>query len=475
MSLINQMLKDLEKRTSGDTPKTAGLPAAASPVAHAPARRRAGLWVGVTLLVMTVAGAGWGFLSGRIERAPIASDAGAPTVTEKIAAEVAAPREQHPVPDRSGDAFSLDHLRIVPRGEGLQVEATFSRAPVYRLVRGEEGKQLVLALPEGAMVADLPATTGLPLLRSVASEADETGSRLILSFTDSCRYEELSFAAGAGGEGQILRFAIQPEPPEASVVAAVEPVSAPQQAAPPAVPAIPVAAEENPTPRSVSSAQQSGIIRETIQPTPYERASSYGRGGLDAWRQGRPGDAEKAWRAALASDPRHVQSRDLLLRLLAGQGRQAEYRAMLAAGVKNVPDHLPYRVAYARLLLDDGAPESARQLLTHEPMPPVNGAMDLYALLATVYQRLGQYQQAADTYRQLLALGPEQSVWWMGLGIALEGALSEGQARQAYEQALSRGGLSAALQAYIRQRLQVLGSGPTHGAVSAMDTDKDKS
>lgn len=77
-------------------------------------------------------------------------------------------------------------------------------------------------------------------------------------------------------------------------------------------------------------------------------------------------------------------------------------------------------------------------------------------MLATVCQRLGRYDEAVQTYRQLLAVKPGKATWWLGLGIALEGALLKDQARQAYGQALARGGLSSGVQTYIRQRLRAL-------------------
>jgi MSHA biogenesis protein MshN len=161
-------------------------------------------------------------------------------------------------------------------------------------------------------------------------------------------------------------------------------------------------------------------------------------------------------RTALAMEPAHTGARDLLLRVLVQQNRQAEVRDLLVEGIREVPQHLPWRIHFAHLLVEEGDLDQARQELTREPRPAVAEAPDLYALLATVHHRQGDYEEAARTYRLLLALRPGQSVWWMGLGIALERAGSYSQAEQAYRQALSRGGLSDGLQAYVRQRLAVL-------------------
>jgi MSHA biogenesis protein MshN len=251
---------------------------------------------------------------------------------------------------------------------------------------------------------------------------------------------------------------------EESGPARLEPLPPERQAGPPLVVADPAPAVDAPKPAvdlppsspAGGHAPAEGLVRQEVQPTPRERADNLFRDGLATLRQGRPQQAETALRTALAIEPAHTGARDLLLRVLMRQNRQAEIRDLLAEGVRDVPHHLPYRIHFARLLVEEGALEQARQELTRDPRPAIAEAPDLYAMLATVHQRRGDYAEAARTYRLLLAVRPEQAVWWMGLGIALEGADSYNQAEQAYRQALSRGGLSAGLQAYVRGRLAVL-------------------
>jgi MSHA biogenesis protein MshN len=210
------------------------------------------------------------------------------------------------------------------------------------------------------------------------------------------------------------------------------------------------------------------LVRQEVRPTPREQADNLFRDGLAALQQRRPQEAEKALNAALAIEPAHVGARDFLLRVLVDQHRPVEVRDLLAEGIRQVPQHLPWRIHFSRLLVEEGALDQARRELTREPCPAVSEAPDLYAMLATVHQRLGDHVEAARTYRQLLAVRPGQAVWWMGLGIALEGDASYNQAEQAYRQALSRGGLSEGLRAYVRQRLAVLnGRKPQQPAAGA--------
>jgi MSHA biogenesis protein MshN len=366
---------------------------------------------------------------------------------------------------------TLDNLRLVQDADQLQVAMAFSRGPAYRLIRGEQGRQLVLELPDGAMAATLPDTAALPLLQRVAWERGGGSVRLVFTFNQACRYDELSLSETTGGGGQTLRFAVQPEPVEAQSLVLSE---APPVAEPLAGPvADPVAGRQKPSLAEVDPPTVQEFVRQKVLPTPRQRAENLCRDGIAALGKGRHREAETALRAALAGDPGHIQSRDALMHLLTLQGRQGEIKGLLAEGVREVPRHLPYRMRFARLLIEEGTLSQAREELLREPRPPVAEAPDLFAMLATVYQREGQFEESARIYRELLAFRPEQAVWWMGLGIALEGTSSMDMARQAYRQALSRDGLSAGLQNYIRQRLAILGDRGTQAPAVSMKAGRE--
>lgn len=478
MSLINQMLKDLEKRTNEGPPSATCLSSQVTSVS-ASRRYRKVLWGGLSLLLVC-AGVVWFVEYGRPR--VLVNRAGEADVVQasESAGAINGLSEGHPTVSQpamvTADKLptNLEMVRMQQQDDQLQIELVFSSAPVYGLARGDQGRQLVLDVPGGVMTASLPNTAGLPLLHSVASQSRESGVQLMFSFNQSCRYDALVLSENSVGPGQTLSFMVQAEP--------VEPAAAALQAlreidAPPVSLAATTQADKDsyPVPSAVSSKPEQSVVRQEVQLSPRARAANYFRDAGVALQQGRQREAEAALRAALALDPVHVEVRDMLLRLLVQQNRRADYRALLADGLRQDPQYLPYRVQYARLLVQDGALSEARDHLTREPRPPVIEALDLYAMLATVYQRQGQYVEAAQTYRALLAVKPEQSVWWMGLGIALEGATLEDQAQQAYRQAISRGGLSSGLQTYIRQRLTVLGNRGAQAPATSMSAGKEPS
>jgi MSHA biogenesis protein MshN len=472
------MLKDLEKRSSAGAPSTTGLPPQVTSVSGARRYRKA-LWGGMSLLLAGV-GVAWFVWAQSPDTAVRSSDEtmtaqpdGSGAATALSAMVRLAEEIQTPVADDKIPA-TLEMLRLEQQAERLQVEIDFSTAPAYGLVRQEQGRQLVLNLPGGVMTAVLPNTAELPLLRSVASQERDTGVQLVFSFHQGCRYEELALIENPAGRGQTLRFVVEPEP------------AVPQPVAMPSSPDIDtLQGRVADTPRKVNAPQpapvaasakpEQSLVRQEVQTAPRVRAANYFRDGNTALHQGRLPAAENAWRAALALDPELVEARDVLLRLLSRQNRRADTRILLAEGVRATPQHLPYRLQYARLLIEAGALSEAREQLTREPRPPVAQAPDLYAMLATVYQRQAHYAEAAHTYRALLAVKPDQALWWMGLGIALEGDSLQDQAQHAYRQAISRGGLSSGLQTYIRQRLAVLGTRDVQGPAAAMSAGKDQS
>jgi len=462
LSLINQMLKDLEKRSSKGA--VSGVGHLSRPVLGTPRGNRALVVIGLFLVLTAGIGVVWFLKSDSAPPEVIIADgvstAASPPIDEGIAEAAlpvsasgleTAPTETLPV------SALLENLRISRQIDGLQVEMSFSHVPAYRLMLGEGGTQLTLELPDGTMVASLPNISALPLLQKVSSESGGGAARLLFTFNEACRYEELSLSENRLGAGRVLRFVVQPAA-EATPVAEVAagPLSK---------------SSEQPTLERNDPPVEQALVRREIQPTAGQRAENYCREGIRALQQGRWREGEAALRTALAIDPRNVEARDVLLGVLSRQNRPVDVKTLLAEGVRSVPENLSYRIRYARLLLEEGALSLAREQLTREPVLPVAEAVDLYAMLATVLQRQGDFAEAARTYQALLTVKPRQAVWWMGLGIALEGSSSEGEARQAYRQALTHGELSGGLQAYIRQRLAVLDKQGSQ-ATAEMTADK---
>ncbi len=84
-------------------------------------------------------------------------------------------------------------------------------------------------------------------------------------------------------------------------------------------------------------------------------------------------------------------------------------------------------------------------------------------LLALAWQRLGQHRQAVASYRRLLQREPAEARHWVGLGLSLEQLQRPADALAAYDRARALGGLSNRLEAFVAERLRLLGSATEPG------------
>ncbi|MFC3851939.1 hypothetical protein ACFOSD_03470 [Salinispirillum marinum] len=118
----------------------------------------------------------------------------------------------------------------------------------------------------------------------------------------------------------------------------------------------------------------------------------------------------------------------------------------------NAPNDLDVRQAYARLLIQDEDFNTATDLLAAPQ------SVDELELLAFGYYQQGQFAQAVQAYRGLLA---ESTVpkpeWVLWLAIALEQVRQPTQAREHYQQYLgAAAGQPASLVQFAQERMRVL-------------------
>ncbi len=197
-------------------------------------------------------------------------------------------------------------------------------------------------------------------------------------------------------------------------------------------------------------------VEKTARPlSPEQQADLSYQDALRLLQSGRPSAAEPRLHSALDSDPAHRAARTALAGLLINAGRLPEARTVLAAGLALAPTYAPFAKLYARLRIDQGELRDARAVL-ERAAPPVQDDPEYHALLAALYQRLGLYEQAAQTYRGTLQAQPRNGVWWLGLGLALEGAGDRANALQAYQRAQQSGTLDSEVLRYVESKITAL-------------------
>ena len=166
--------------------------------------------------------------------------------------------------------------------------------------------------------------------------------------------------------------------------------------------------------------------------------------------------AEYLLHERLRTTPGDGEARELLIGLMLRGERNDSVMVQLERGLKHEPGNTKFVLIKARLLAQSGDVEGASQVL-EAALGNGAGAVERLQMLGALYQQQARYEQAESSYRALLELTPASAAAWAGLGLSLDG-LGEPAAYEAYRQALQLGGLPAAADAYAQERFAELES-----------------
>ncbi len=393
MSVVNKMLRDLDARRIGDAERSA-LPAAVTPMA-AHREQSSSPWVlamGGLAAALILGGLAWYWFQG--SHAP---GAASPTIE----------------PPR------------VPRPEVVE-------APV--------------SVPSAATAGLAPTVPPL----AATAPASHPVSEPVLRLDDQLATAPAPKSKQPSAASQPQVAAPVPPPPQkgATVPAPTAAPRLPESTSPAALGTPPPAMQASPM------APPSGRIEKTERiPTGAERAEADYRGALQAKRQG---DVEKAmagFRAALANSPEHGAARQSLAALLIDSRRYDEAEELLRNGMELAPVRLVSTLALARLKVERNQLPAALDLLLKNQAIG-EGSADYQGFAGALLNRAGRSAEAVDRYRAATRLAPADGRWWVGLGIALDGAGRTAEAREAYGKARGQPGLPADLAQHVEQRLR---------------------
>ena len=193
------------------------------------------------------------------------------------------------------------------------------------------------------------------------------------------------------------------------------------------------------------------IEKQARQLTAFERAENAFRLGVASLQRGRMVEAEAQFRAAISEDRSHDASLQALVGILIDAGRQADAEAVLAESLSVNPRQPKQAMILARLQVERGDLDLAIQTL--ETTRTYAGTDGVYlSFLGAVFQRAGRHEEAVAQYRSALAFMPRNPIWLMGLGISLRALDRNDEARQAFDEAAAIGTLNPGLQAFVEQQ-----------------------
>lgn len=496
MSLINDMLRDLEARKRaaqqrGDEPSVADreLPQGAPPrdpesrpVATLPhlqplrdAATRAGpdegvrwhgRWLiplyalGLAALAMsiyvTVAGP-----NGLLQR-----DSYSRATHEPVAATTSA---NSAVRDKPIAASAVAPVaKVAPRlvmigideasGPALTLRLSFAPALSAPLrVNAAEGR--VQLSTEGAEVGSLDSPS--PLLSDWRSEQKDMRWQASFAWAGPVDVSLLPVLGEDASQGWVIRLLPDSDSPppmqsSASVASRAPPPAAASR--PPTAPAVtpfpenrPSASRAVPTlsamPALAASAPANSVARnaETLY--------------ADAWRlqqAGQLNDAIGRLEVLLEREPLHARGRELLARLWLRAERGDRAMQVLNDGLAAVPQQPAWVELQARLLDNSGRRAEAIALLDRQGSPE---RLSHQALRGVLNTQEGRFADAANAYQLALALDPTQARWWLGLAVAWDNLGDRSAARNAYQGALDNGELDSGSARFVRERLGALTDG----------------
>ncbi|QEP42136.1 tetratricopeptide repeat protein [Ectothiorhodospiraceae bacterium BW-2] len=199
-------------------------------------------------------------------------------------------------------------------------------------------------------------------------------------------------------------------------------------------------------------------MKQPLPPTAAELAQAAYQRGETAYHNRDIENATAAWREALEHWPHHHPSREAWLRaLLFDQKQPQQAEEVLQQGIELAPHHSPYRLQLARLYHQQEQSDKAMALLqaglVTTPQQP-----EYHAMLATLQQQQGNHSPALEHFTQAVAIDPEQSRWWLGLALSAEALQQQATALEGYQNALLNRDrqLNASMVAFIRGKLAQL-------------------
>ena len=208
-------------------------------------------------------------------------------------------------------------------------------------------------------------------------------------------------------------------------------------------------------PEPVADASPGAIDKQMREVAPSERAEIAFRKGVAQIQEGRPNAAELDFREALKQDPSHVGARQALLGLLLDSGRNNEAEQLLRKTLEANPRQPRHAMVLARLEVERGDVTSAINTMVGV-LPYVKSDPDFHAFLAALLQREGRHREAVDYYRAALRGTPGNGVWMMGLGISLRASNQSAEAQDAFQRAIESNQLSPELKQFVERQLREL-------------------
>ena len=406
MSLINQMLQDLDQRSASGAERGA-LPNQVRALPRAETSMVRGRLLGVAAAISVAAALAWQFGNQLTPRTPPpAAQAALPApLTKELSPPAAlppAPMSTETEPTGPASRLALE-LAIVPSVDNRPAPSDFEapaaaqkqQAVPPKLSKAVEKSPQITIATESAMSAkqipNVPQIT-----KTIVAAASDKAARSVVKSADS----------GIDGKARV--------------------------------------ALGNPQ-----------IDKRSQQLTPRELAENEYRDAANLLGQGRYAEAQEGFQRALQLYPGHIGARQGLFGLLAEAKKNDEAEQVLADGLKLNPNQPGFALALSGLQYQRGDITGAIETL-QRTAPAAQNVPEYLARLGALLQRQSRHQEAIDYFQAALRLAPGSGVWLMGLGISQQALNRNSEAQDTFKRAKATRTLNPDLEAFVDQRLKQL-------------------
>jgi len=400
MSIINQMLQDLDKRNAGPGSSESGAIAAqVRPVARSQIGSEWFWRVLAVVMLITVCWIAW--LMWELSPRSVVTDKVSLLAKPPAAAPVSAPATESPAPASS-------QLASAPAETASDSAAAKPAARLDMLRLATEITTPIPAVPRARRPVDKETVAALG--RAIKPEADKPAT---------ANSDAAATPAAAARSTQALA-ALRPE---GSL--------------------------------SQSRAAIGARIDRRDTTSIRDKAEVEFRRAVGLVNQGRVAEGMEAFRLALQIDPAHDTARQTMVALQIESKRYDDAAQTLGEGIAASPKNIQFVMLLARLLVERNDAAGALLLLDKHEAGAAGNA-DFRAFRAALQQRMGRHAEAIEEYRAALAISPGTGQWWIGLGISQQAQAQGKDALESFRRAKGAGNLTPELVSYVEQRIRQL-------------------
>ncbi len=410
MSLIINMLKDLENRQNGN----AEIPAMATSHHHYSVTNYDRYKKMIVIMIIFFFAIICLFFLLHRNRLEISI----PAIDENVLTKTAESQDHNN--DILLSPVSISAVSYETKDQSTEISFMLSHGALYRIVGNDQNNRITLYINNAKMESDLPTLVGA-----------ETGIQNISTHT-------------VNGE---LQFTISLKPG-----AYLQTVNMANDAKNPVLLLSIGLSKSNPDEILSSTSNIKTPAMQTIIMERYHNA-------VKMAEIGNTQEAIESLAKLLKYYPDYNDARVSLAAIILESGNPVKARKIIDEGLAINPDYIPLVELKARLLTSEGKVKEALVVLQSE-QPPITDAPGYHAFIAALFSRENNYQLAANIYQQLVQINPHEGSWWFGLGVSLDKLGHNQDAAFAYTKAATEGRLNAQALTFLQSRLQTLQKEP---------------